>query len=203
MPANISILPFAMPVDKKKTKALLVVVCGLIGTGKSTLSAGLAKATGFKVLRSDELRKGVAGLDKKEHSYEPFGEGIYSREFFDATYKLLLKEASRLLENGNGIILDASFKKEKYRSEARKIADSFKIPFLLIECRCCDEVIKQRLAKREREGVDISDGRWPVFLKQKSDFESITEISKREHLIIDTHKEMDDNLKEILRVIDM
>ncbi len=203
MPANISISPFAMPVDKKMTKPFLVVVCGLIGTGKSTLSAALAEVTGLEVLRSDELRKGLAGLDKREHRFDPFGEGIYSREFFDATYKLLLKEASRLLEKGEGVILDASFKKEKYRNEARKIAYSFKIPFLLIECRCSDEVIKQRLEKRQREGADISDGRWPVFLKQKSDFESITEINKGEHLIINTNKAMDDNLKEILCVIDM
>ena len=202
MLANISILPFVMPVDKKKTKAVLVVLCGLIGTGKSTLSAALSEVTGLEVLRSDELRKAVAGLDKREHRYDPFGEGMYSSEFFDATYKVLLKEGSRLLEKGNGVILDASFKKEKYRSEARKIAHSFKIPFLLIECRCCDEVIKQRLEKRQREGVDISDGRLSFFLKQKSDFESITEISKREHLIINTQKAMDDNLKEILRVIE-
>lgn len=191
-----------MPVDKKKTKAFLVVVCGLIGTGKSTLSAGLAERIGFKVLRSDELRKGVAGLDKKEHNYEPFGEGIYSREFFDATYEALFEKACSLLEKGDGLILDASFKKEKYRSEARKIAHSFKTPFLLIECRCSDEVIKERLDIREREGVDISDGRWPVFLKQKNDFESITEISEKEHLIINTHKALEDNLKEILRVMD-
>lgn len=191
-----------MPVNKKKTKPLLVVLCGLIGTGKSTLAATLAEITGFEVLRSDELRKVIAGLDKKEHRYEPFGERIYSREFFDATYTMLLKEASRLLGKGDGVILDASFKKEKYRSEARDIADSFKIPFLLIECSCSDEVIKQRLIKREREGTDISDGRWSVFLKQKSDFEGITEISKGEHLIIDTHKVLDDNLNEILRVID-
>ncbi len=191
-----------MPVNKKKAKPFLVVLCGLIGSGKSTLAAALAEVTGFEVLRSDEIRKVIAGHDKKEHSLEPFGEGIYSREFFDATYAMLLKEASQLLGKGDGVILDASFKKEKYRSDARDIADSFKIPFLLIECSCPDEVIKQRLIKREREGTDISDGRWPVFLKQKSDFEGITEISEGEHLIIDTHKALDDNLRGILSVID-
>lgn len=191
-----------MPANKKKTKPLLVVLCGLIGTGKSALAAALSEATGFQVLRSDALRKGIAGLDREDHNYEPFGEGIYSSEFFDATYKVLLEEASSLLGKGNGVILDASFKKKKYRSDAGDIADSFKTPFLLIECRCPDEVIKERLIKREREGTDISDGRWPVFLKQKSDFENITEISKREHLIINTDKLLDDNLKEILHVID-
>ncbi|MDT8316627.1 MAG: AAA family ATPase [bacterium] len=190
-----------MPVNKKKVKPLLVVLCGLIGTGKSTLAAKLAETTGFEVLRSDELRKGLAGLDRKEHRYESFGEGIYSEGFFDATYKELLREASRLLDKGGGVILDASFKKEKYRSDARDMAERFKIPFLLIECRCPDEVIKQRLEKREREGLDISDGRWPVFLKQKNDFEDIKEISKKEHLIINTHKALSDNLKEILSVI--
>jgi len=191
-----------MPINKKKIRPLLVVLCGLIGTGKSTLAAALSEATGFQVLRSDELRKGIAGLHRGDHNYEPFGEGIYSSEFFDATYKLLMEEASILLAKGDGVILDASFKKEKYRGNARDVADMSKVPFLLIECRCSDEVIKKRLIKREREGTDISDGSWPVFLKQKSDFENITEISEREHLIVNTDKPLDDNLKEILHIID-
>jgi len=40
----------------------LVLVGGLPGTGKSTLAAALADATGWSVLRSDEVRKDLAGL---------------------------------------------------------------------------------------------------------------------------------------------
>ena len=191
-----------MPEDKKRARPILLVICGLIGTGKSTLAAALSGITGFELLRSDEVRKKMAGLDMKTHSYEPFGKGIYSDEFFDATYDALFQEAEQRIGKGRGVIIDASFKKEKYRSRAKDMAESLKVPFLLIECRCPDEIIKQRLIKREREGEDISDGRWPVFLEQKNNFEDITEISKKEHLIIDTGKALDDNIEEILRVID-
>jgi predicted kinase len=41
---------------------MLVVVCGLQGTGKSTLARRLAEASGFAVLSSDRIRKQLAGL---------------------------------------------------------------------------------------------------------------------------------------------
>ncbi len=42
----------------------LVLLAGLPGTGKSTLARGLAERAGFTVIRSDEVRKELAGRDE-------------------------------------------------------------------------------------------------------------------------------------------
>jgi hypothetical protein len=52
----------------------LVLIGGLPGTGKSTLAAGLADALGATVLRSDEVRKELAGLRPDQPAPAEFGE---------------------------------------------------------------------------------------------------------------------------------
>ena len=46
----------------------LVVVGGLPGTGKTTLAAAVGDELGWPVLRSDEIRKALAGLGPLEHA---------------------------------------------------------------------------------------------------------------------------------------
>ena len=50
----------------ERGRVVIVLVGGLPGTGKSTLAAGIADAKGWSVLRSDEVRKDVAGLGHAE-----------------------------------------------------------------------------------------------------------------------------------------
>jgi predicted kinase len=64
----------------------LVVVGGLPGTGKSTLAAGLADALGATVIRSDEVRKELAGLRPDQPAPTAFGEGLYGPTAAAATY---------------------------------------------------------------------------------------------------------------------
>jgi len=182
-----------MPEDKP----LLIVICGLMGTGKSTLAAALAEKTGLHLIRSDEVRKALASVEKGAHRYEPFGGGIYSEEFFHATYDALFERAAGLLQRGEGVILDASFKKVLYRQGAREIARKFDAPFLVVECRCPDALVKKRLEKRAAGGGDVSDGRWEIFARQRDDFEKVTEMGEREHLVIDTGNGVEENLERI------
>ena len=59
----------------------LVLVGGLPGTGKSTLSRGLAHAANFTLIRSDEIRKELAGVPVNEKA-----EGIYTAWWTHQTY---------------------------------------------------------------------------------------------------------------------
>ncbi|MDH3975852.1 MAG: AAA family ATPase [Deltaproteobacteria bacterium] len=177
---------------------ILIITCGLMGVGKSTIAAAIAEKKGFQVLRSDEIRKEIAGIAGEERRHETFGEGIYSEDYFNKTYEALFKKAKRLLEKGEGVILDASFKKSPYRLQALELANGLDIPFLLVECICRDEEVKRRLEERVSEGSDISDGRWEIYEKQKKTFERIKEIPASEHIIIDTEEELERNIKNVL-----
>lgn len=181
-----------MPADNPVSRPALILTCGLMGTGKSTIAKEISKITGFKIFRSDEIRKELAGMGKGKHRYEPFGEGIYSEEYFDLTYEAIFKKASERLKKGMGVIVDASFKKSRYREKGRKLAQKAAVPFLIVECKCPEEEIKKRLTNRFITKSDVSDGRWELFEDQRRDFEEITDrLSEREHFVINTADDPD------------
>ena len=179
-----------MPASDSLNKPMLIVACGLMGTGKSTIASELSERLGIKVIRSDVVRKELAGLEASDHRYENFGGGIYSEAFFDATYDTLFKKAAEILEDGKSVIIDASFKKRKYLEGARETARRCKTPLLAIECVCSDDEIKRRLDARLHEEKNISDGRWEIYKQQKKSFEVITELSKKEHLRVNADKSL-------------
>src|SRR5699024_2792240 len=101
----------------------LVLVGGLPGTGKSTLAAGLADALGAVLIRSDVVRKELAGLSSDDSAPAPYGAGIYAPTWTDATYHEVLRRAREALERGQTVVLDASWSDQSHRAEARRIAD--------------------------------------------------------------------------------
>lgn len=184
-------------------KPVLVVICGLMGTGKSTLARALAERVGLEVIRSDVVRKELVGIEEENHRYETFGGGIYSEKFFDATYDALFRRAEALLGAGKGVVIDASFKRRGYRERAKEIAAQHGAPFLLIESSCSDQVVKRRLETRTREKRDVSDGRWSLFKSQKADFEVISELPEKEHLRVNTDRPVEDCIDTILESSDL
>lgn len=184
--------------DKKK---ILIVTCGLMGSGKSTLAAALARDCNFVLVRSDEVRKELAGLNIGEHRLEPFGGGIYSADFFDRTYEELFKRAAEFLERGESVIIDASFKKRVYRERAKMVAKAQDSLFFLLETFCPDEEIKARLKERATFNRDISDGRLEIFEMQKDDFEAVSELSPEEHLRLDASESIKKNLQRVMEAI--
>lgn len=85
----------------------LVAIGGLSGAGKSTLARGLAcdlmPAPGAMVLRSDEIRKLVAGVGATVR----LGPEHYTRAASDRVYRLLLAAAAAALAAGRSVITDA------------------------------------------------------------------------------------------------
>src|SRR5207248_8267537 len=100
----------------------LVLVGGLPGTGKSTLAASLADANGWSVLRTDEIRKDIAGLGHGVPAPAAFGEQLYGPEMTASTYRTLLERAGTALEHGETVILDASWSDRRQRAAAAELA---------------------------------------------------------------------------------
>ena len=176
---------------------MLILMCGLMGSGKSTIAAALAAKFDSVLIRSDEARKELAGVKAGEHRYEAFGRGIYSEEFFNKTYEALFNKAAQILESGKSVIIDASFKKMVFRQDGEKLARAHDSLFLLVETSCSEEETKRRLDERARFGKDISDGRREIFKSQKADFDKVVELSSREHVLLDTKDEISRNLDKV------
>ncbi len=135
----------------------LVLVGGLPGTGKSTVATGLADRTGWSVLRSDELRKDLAGIGHTTRRGEEYGTGLYDEASTRATYRALLERAHALLAVGESVILDASWTREHWREDARSVARQTYSDAFELRCDVDPAVAAARLEARARTGVDPSD----------------------------------------------
>jgi predicted kinase len=72
--------------------------------------------------------------------------------------------------------------------QARAVAQATGARFLLLETRCPDDVVRQRLAAR---GAGPSDGRVELLDAQRGQFEPPRETPAEEHIVIDTSGEPD------------
>lgn len=138
-------------------RARLVLVGGLPGSGKSTLSVPVAAALGATVVRSDELRKARAGLDPRSPAPAEVAPDLYRPEVTDATYRLLLAEARRLLTVGHNVVADATFADPRWRDEARQMAADVFADLDELRCVAPLEVLEERVARRTTVGADASD----------------------------------------------
>ena len=135
----------------------LVLLGGLPGTGKSTVAAGLADSGGWPVLRSDEVRKDIAGVGHTVASVDAPGEGLYRPDITDATYGELLERARMALERGESVILDASWSSSRHREAARRIADATSSDVVELCCVAPFEVTGRRIRDRLQAAGDPSD----------------------------------------------
>jgi len=165
--------------------AMLVITCGLPGTGKSTLARALGQASGFEVLSSDVVRKEQAGISPKERRLEEYREGIYSPDATERTYEGLLEGARPLLLAGRSVVLDASFIRREHRRAAARTARKTGAQFACLELVLSDEAARRRLARRLRRGGDPSDARWGVYVAQKRRFQKPSEVGLDRRIVID------------------
>lgn len=153
----------------------LILTCGLMGAGKSTIARELATPLGAKLLSSDALRKELAGIPQQERHHEAFGEGIYSQSFRQATYDALLTRALTTLETGRPVIVDASFANEKERKRFHAAANRAGYPAWTVLVTCDREIALQRLDNRQAQGQDASDGRRALYDQQAQRFDPVKE----------------------------
>jgi len=164
----------------------LVIVCGLAGTGKSTMSRILRNRTGFEILSSDRTRKRLAEAEEITPTTSTYGAGIYSPAFDRLTYDRLLADAQARLRDGRGVIIDATFKRLDDRRRALAIGAQAGVPVLFIECQAEEREVVRRLHERTKKGDSLSDATAEVYLSQRVDFAPITEVRARHHLVVDT-----------------
>ncbi|MBN1381706.1 MAG: AAA family ATPase [Deltaproteobacteria bacterium] len=179
----------------------LILMAGLMGTGKSALARKLASRLGADIIRSDVLRKEMLRIDPTERHPDAFGQGIYADDISQQTYDKALEAALAKLRTGRSVIIDASFKKRSERLNAYQAAKRLPVPFFVIECRCPDPVIKERLERRAAKKSEASDGRWEIYAAQKNDFDEIIELPNRSYLTCDTSQSPQVCVHQMIRQI--
>lgn len=160
-------------------KPCLVLVAGLPGTGKSSVARGLEADAGFRVIRSDVVRKELA------HATAPAGGALYTPQWNERTYAECLRQAEQLLLEGGRVLVDANFREERQRAAFLGAAVRLGVPGCLLVCRAEPETVRQRLEARRG---DVSDADWPVYLRLAREWEEPGASTKRVSRVISTEE---------------
>lgn len=149
----------------------LLAVSGVMGSGKSTLARTVAARLGALVIRTDAVRKRLAGRGLRDRAPDAFGQGLYTPEMTARTYAASLELAGRLLDAGWTVVLDGSFSRAAERRPARALAAGRGLEWALLWCEAPDALIVERLRARAGEGREISDGRPELLAAHRAAFE--------------------------------
>lgn len=161
---------------------MLVLITGLPATGKSTIAKNLAKRLKGILLSTDRIRRHL------------LKEPQYTRDEKELVYRVMFLISEYLLRSGVTVILDGTFYLRSLRRHVYAVAGKTKSRLVVVECVCPDRVIKRRMMWRSRRRRSLSDADYEVYKKLKAQFEPI----RRNHIIVDTSKRLNQNLDEIM-----
>ena len=160
----------------------LIITCGLSGSGKSTAARRVAESLDGIVVRSDAVRKQLAGMTLGQRDSSDFGQGIYNPEMTRTTYSTMLQHATTITASGRWAILDATYPTREYRRAAAEMARTLDMPFAILHCSAPHGELLRRLVERNAAGTDVSDATVAILEAQSQGFEKPGE---NEGLILD------------------
>jgi len=163
---------------------MLILICGLPGTGKSTIAMRLASRLKASLLRTDVIRKKL--FPSPEYT-EAEKELVYRATFLIAEY---------LLKAGVCVIIDGTFYRRSLRKMVYEVAERTGVRKAVIECTAPEHVIRRRMERRKGRNLP-TDADYQVYLKIRGQWEPI----EGEHLLIDTSKSISQNLREVLEYL--
>ncbi len=152
----------------------LIIMSGVSGSGKSTTAKAIALQQDAIYLRSDAIRKQIAGIDLMERG----SDAIYTPEMTLKTYTRLAELGSLLASKGFTVILDAKYDRLSLRSQAIAAAQAHNLPVEIIYCNAPLEVLEQRLRDRAKANNDIADATVEMLVSQQAAFEDFTDEEK-------------------------
>ena len=184
--------PFAEFVENELGTGFLLIVCGLPGTWKTETTEEVSRIKSYPILRTDlirlEVMKSEDIWDEKEASRMDKRTLVYDEMF---------ARAEKMLEKGDGVILDATFVTQALRRRAAAIAAKHNLPFIIMQTDCPQEVSIARILKRTKENYESNAITEAAYLSNKKKFEAVNLDDLKgsypnlniTHFIVDTSKD--------------
>jgi aminoglycoside phosphotransferase family enzyme/predicted kinase len=168
----------------------IVLVGGIVGTGKTSVSEALAVLAdgsgGAAVVSSDRVRKREAGLAVEAKTRSGVDRGLYAPAQRQRTYAAVIERASPVVGSGRCALLDATWSRREDRRAAAALAEALGTRLVFVETRCAEGVALERLARRAVAGRDASEAGPAFYAESRDRFEPVEDDEALEHLHVST-----------------
>ena len=158
---------------------MIILMVGLPGTGKSTLSRALAAACDGVVLDKDEIRAAIFPPAYVEYSAQQ-DDFCQLRMLETATYLLERHPALRIFLDGR------TFSRAYQIRNAIAAAEKLHTPWRVIECVCSGDTARRRI-EASRASHPARNRTYELYRKLQAEFEPIPQPK----LVIDTGDPLD------------
>lgn len=165
---------------------LLVLMCGISGSGKSYLATRLALALPAIHVRSDVERKRLFGLDARARTASGVAQGIYAPGASARTYAQLNELAAAVIESRLPVIVDATNLRHEQREPFLQLARETGCPSAILVCHCDPALIDSRVKQRQNDAHDPSEASQTVVRRQRPGFEPPDAAAATRVIEIDT-----------------
>ncbi len=210
---------FYLELSKKK---VVILNCGLSGSGKSSLSTLLSRYFYADIISTDKIRQNLFGDTDKTLKYSAdANKKVYETMLEEGLGEFESKAAEENCGGRSGVIFDATFLKREHRS---KIINSFNKKdciFIFVYSKIYEEkekIILERLNDRSNGGgltdyfTDYSEADAAVYFNQKNFFEEPSDREIKEFkgvfpppsgifVQIDASLELKDRFNELMKNI--
>jgi len=175
-----------------------VVVMGLSGSGKSVIAKDLFPDGA--VLRSDEVRKALAGVPAEEHVYVEYGTHLYGPDITERTYRTMMEETVVRARKGERVVVDATFLTAALRLEfyERCVGEGLN-PFF-VYCFAHEAILRRRVNQRMAERRDVSDAHPAVLERQLVIAEGPDELPFFRVMRLNTGTDRPETIRKALRL---
>jgi hypothetical protein len=177
---------------------LVVAVCGVPASGKSTLARALAECAGWPVLAADVTRKHLLGVPVDARA----PRSAYTPHMNRRTYTSLATAATEACRDlGAGAIVDATF---RHRIDRDAFAEGVGegLPVVYLECQVPVGELTRRAAERDRGFRGASDADRRIVERERHSWEPLDEIPGVRHIIVRADRPPGDLAAEVAAIVD-
>ncbi|MCK5650553.1 MAG: ATP-binding protein [Gemmatimonadetes bacterium] len=195
--------PFEAYIRNEYPEAPVVIACGLPASNKTETMEVVARAKGYRILRTDIIRKEV--LKNEDIFDEKVASNMDKRTL---VYDEMFRLAGETVASGTGVILDATFVTQALRRRAAEVAAKHGRPLIIQQTRCTEEYSLNKISKRTKENYESNALTDQAYFNNKAKFEIVDLDGLQEglpslevcHLTVDTNSDLEEEWFVIDRV---